>query len=128
MAPVRYYFMFINMSHSLSELSIRLKRLLYPPGSGYRSETGGLMGALRVLTPDKGDDCAQTALASLILFQFVNTTRITTSLTIWLSSLLVNCPVEHHLYYVLPKNRLSPVLLVTVRIMVLLHQAGNGLL
>ena len=45
----------VDMSHSLSELSIRLKRLLAPPGSGYRSETGGLMDALRVLTPEEGD-------------------------------------------------------------------------
>ena len=45
----------VDMSHSLSELSIRLKRLLAPPGNGYRSETGGLMDALRVLTPEEGD-------------------------------------------------------------------------
>jgi Zn-dependent M16 (insulinase) family peptidase len=31
----------------------RLQRLLHPPGSGYRSETGGLMDALRVLTPQQ---------------------------------------------------------------------------
>ena len=58
--------MFIDMSHSLSELSIRLQRLRDPPGSGYRSETGGLMDALRVLTPEKSDDCTQTTLAPLI--------------------------------------------------------------
>ena len=49
-----------------SELSIRLRRLLEPPGSGYRSETGGLMDALRVLTPEQSDDRFQTALAPLI--------------------------------------------------------------
>ena len=53
-------------SDLLSKLSIRLQRLLEPPGSGYRSETGGLMEALRVLTPDQSDNCFQTALASLI--------------------------------------------------------------
>ena len=50
----------------LLELSIRLQRLLEPPGSGYRSETGGLMDALRVLTPEQSDDRFQIALASLI--------------------------------------------------------------
>lgn len=30
-----------------------MQRLLDPPGSGYRSETGGLMEALRILTPDQ---------------------------------------------------------------------------
>ena len=53
-------------SDLLSELSTRLQRLLEPPGSGYRSETGGLMEALRVLTPEQSDDCFQTALPSLI--------------------------------------------------------------
>ena len=49
-----------------SELFIRLRRLLEPPGSGYRSETGGVMDALRVLTPEQSDNHFQTALASLI--------------------------------------------------------------
>ena len=53
---------YLLMSHSLSELFIRLKRLLNPPGSGYRGHLGGLMDALRTLTPEKGDDCTQTAL------------------------------------------------------------------
>ena len=53
-------------SDLLSELTIRLQRLLDPPGSGYRSETGGLMEALRVLTPEQSDDRFQTALAPLI--------------------------------------------------------------
>ena len=73
------------MSHSLTGLSIRFGELLYPPGSGYRSKPGGLMDDIRVLTPEKGDDCTQTALASLIFFQSANTIRTTTSLTIWLS-------------------------------------------
>lgn len=30
-----------------------LQRLLDPPGSAYRSETGGLMGAIRVLTVEQ---------------------------------------------------------------------------
>ncbi|KAF8168013.1 Metalloenzyme, LuxS/M16 peptidase-like protein [Crassisporium funariophilum] len=34
-------------------MALRLQRLLDPPGSGYRSETGGLMEALRVLSPDQ---------------------------------------------------------------------------
>ena len=33
----------------------RLKRLLYAPSSGYRSNTGGLMEALRILTPEQSD-------------------------------------------------------------------------
>ena len=73
------------MFYSLSELFIRLRRLLDPPGSGYRSHFAGLMDALRELTPEKGDDCTQTALALLIFFQFANSIRTTTSLTIWLS-------------------------------------------
>ena len=31
----------------------RMKRLVDAPGSGYRSETGGLMAALRILTPER---------------------------------------------------------------------------
>jgi hypothetical protein len=65
--------MFIDISHSLSELSIRLQRLLDPTGSGHRGQILGLLDALRVLTPEKSDDCTQTALASLIFFQFANT-------------------------------------------------------
>ncbi len=38
---------------SLSLKSCRMQRLLDPPGSAYRSETGGLMEALRVLTPEQ---------------------------------------------------------------------------
>lgn len=34
-------------------LNWRLQRLMDPPGSAYRSETGGLMEALRLLTPDQ---------------------------------------------------------------------------
>ena len=34
-------------------LNRRLQRLMDPPGSAYRSETGGLMEALRCLTPDQ---------------------------------------------------------------------------
>ncbi|OSD05304.1 hypothetical protein PYCCODRAFT_1362169 [Trametes coccinea BRFM310] len=34
-------------------MALRMQRLLYPPGSAYRSETGGLMEALRVLTIDQ---------------------------------------------------------------------------
>lgn len=34
-------------------MALRLQRLLDPPGSAYRSETGGLMEALRVLTVDQ---------------------------------------------------------------------------
>ncbi|KAH9486850.1 hypothetical protein JR316_0000915 [Psilocybe cubensis] len=34
-------------------MALRAQRLLDPPGSGYRSETGGLMEALRVLQPQQ---------------------------------------------------------------------------
>ncbi|GAA94382.1 uncharacterized protein L969DRAFT_105184 [Mixia osmundae IAM 14324] len=34
-------------------MSLKLQRALYPKGSGYRSETGGLMEALRILTIDQ---------------------------------------------------------------------------
>lgn len=34
-------------------MSLKTKRLLYPEGSGFRSETGGLLGRLRVLTADR---------------------------------------------------------------------------
>ena len=40
------------------------------------------MDALRVLTPEQSDDFSRAALASLIFFQFANTIRTTTSLTI----------------------------------------------
>ena len=38
---------------SFSVMALQQQRSLYPPGSGYRSETGGLMSALRVLTAQK---------------------------------------------------------------------------
>ncbi|KAF8078531.1 Metalloenzyme, LuxS/M16 peptidase-like protein [Lyophyllum atratum] len=34
-------------------MALRAQRLVNPPGSAYRSETGGLMEALRVLTPEQ---------------------------------------------------------------------------
>ncbi|KAG8859116.1 hypothetical protein FRB96_004686 [Tulasnella sp. 330] len=34
-------------------MALKAQRLMYPEGSGYRSETGGLMEALRVLTAEK---------------------------------------------------------------------------
>ncbi|KAF8560437.1 hypothetical protein OG21DRAFT_1531918 [Imleria badia] len=34
-------------------MALRSQRILYPPGSAYRSETGGLMEALRVLTVEQ---------------------------------------------------------------------------
>ncbi|KAF5377430.1 hypothetical protein D9615_005325 [Tricholomella constricta] len=34
-------------------MALRAQRLVNPPGSAYRSETGGLMDALRVLTPEQ---------------------------------------------------------------------------
>jgi Zn-dependent M16 (insulinase) family peptidase len=40
-----------NSSGELMDLEA--KRLLYPEGHGYRYETGGMMEALRVLTPDR---------------------------------------------------------------------------
>ena len=36
-----------------SVMALRQQRALYPEGSGYRSETGGLMDALRVLNIEK---------------------------------------------------------------------------
>jgi len=38
---------------SFSVMALAQQRALYPPGSGYRSETGGLMSALRVLTAEQ---------------------------------------------------------------------------
>ncbi|WFD34838.1 hypothetical protein MCUN1_001682 [Malassezia cuniculi] len=37
---------------SADRVELKTQRMLYPPTSGYRSETGGLMSALRVLTID----------------------------------------------------------------------------
>ncbi|GLB36235.1 putative insulinase (Peptidase family M16) [Lyophyllum shimeji] len=34
-------------------MALRAQRLVNPPGSAYRSETGGLMSALRILTPEQ---------------------------------------------------------------------------
>lgn len=36
-----------------SLMALEAGRLLYPPGIGFRSETGGMMENLRVLTPDR---------------------------------------------------------------------------
>lgn len=36
-------------------MALKLQRLLYPEGSAYRSETGGLMEALRVLTAEESE-------------------------------------------------------------------------
>lgn len=36
-----------------SVMALQQQRALYPEGSGYRSETGGLMSALRVLTAEQ---------------------------------------------------------------------------
>ncbi|KAI0652259.1 Metalloenzyme, LuxS/M16 peptidase-like protein [Trametes meyenii] len=41
-------------------MALRMQRLLNPPGSAYRSETGGLMEALRVLTVDQIRDYHHT--------------------------------------------------------------------
>jgi hypothetical protein len=43
----------------------RLQRLLDPVGSGYRSETGGLMEALRVLAPEQSKDSMNIGTAVL---------------------------------------------------------------
>lgn len=40
-------------TYSSAHLFVRLQRLVNPPGSAYRSETGGLMEALRMLTPEQ---------------------------------------------------------------------------
>ena len=40
-----------NSSYEL--MALRAKRLMFPEGNGYRSETGGLMERLRVLSPDR---------------------------------------------------------------------------
>lgn len=37
------------------KFSCRLQRSLDPPGSAYRSETGGLMSAIRVLTVEQSE-------------------------------------------------------------------------
>ena len=73
---------YLLMADLLSEIFIRLQRLLEPPGSGYRSETGGLMDALRVLTVEQSDDFPQTAIALLIFYQFANTIQTIMSLII----------------------------------------------
>ena len=51
--------------HTRLSISFRLQRLLDPVGSGYRSETGGLMEALRVLTPDQSEDSMNIGMAVL---------------------------------------------------------------
>jgi hypothetical protein len=44
-------------SYQISQLigNVRLQRLANLPGSAYRSETGGLMEALRILTPEQSE-------------------------------------------------------------------------
>ncbi|KAK0569478.1 hypothetical protein OC861_000851 [Tilletia horrida] len=51
-----------NSAGDLIELATQ--RLLYPPSSAYRSETGGLMSALRVLTPQTIRDYHKSHYAS----------------------------------------------------------------
>jgi Zn-dependent M16 (insulinase) family peptidase len=46
-----------------------MQRLLDPPGSGYRSETGGLMESLRVLTPEQSQSSVFKSLLSTKLHQ-----------------------------------------------------------
>ena len=41
---------------------LSLQQLMNPPGSGYRSETGGLMKALRVLAPEQSNHSSSCAL------------------------------------------------------------------
>jgi len=49
------------VQHTSSELmDIKARRLLYPENVGFRYETGGMMEALRVLTPDKIRDFHRT--------------------------------------------------------------------
>lgn len=36
-------------------MALKMQQLHFPPGSAYRSETGGLMKALRELTADKSE-------------------------------------------------------------------------
>ncbi|KAI5294595.1 hypothetical protein KEM52_003648, partial [Ascosphaera acerosa] len=43
-----------GVQHNAAELiDLRIRRLMYPEGVGYRYETGGMMEALRVLSPDR---------------------------------------------------------------------------
>jgi hypothetical protein len=47
--------MMLYYYHCRSCSSLSSQRLLYPPGSAYRSETGGLMSALRVLSVEQSE-------------------------------------------------------------------------
>ena len=81
---------------------LRLQRLLDPPGSGYRSETGGLMAALRVLTPEQSKERLSLQMRRLIhmclFMQFGNITQIIMCPITSLSSSLENFQVERHPY------------------------------
>ena len=50
---LRFVIFHINQSICLLKNTNSMQRLLNPPGSAYRSETGGLMEALRVLTVEQ---------------------------------------------------------------------------
>lgn len=58
----------------------RSQRILFPPGSAYRSETGGLMEALRVLTVEQSNHSITPPTLTYNYSQFGNTTARITSL------------------------------------------------
>lgn len=79
-------------------MALSSQRTLYPVGSAYRSETGGLMEALRKLTVEQSSCLVfspfRTGISPRI--QFANTTAHIMSLTICLSLLQGNFHVERN--------------------------------
>jgi hypothetical protein len=59
--------------------------MLYPPSSAYRSETGGLMSMLRVLTAQQSMYLTDSEPEFQLTKQFEITTRNTMSLTMYVS-------------------------------------------
>lgn len=83
-------FVVLNINRSIRQLTIviSMQRLLNPPGSAYRSETGGLMEALRVLTVEQsmGTRCCMPSVSDSHLMQSATTIKNIMSLTICRSS------------------------------------------
>ncbi|KAK5943462.1 hypothetical protein PMZ80_004469 [Knufia obscura] len=77
-------------------MDLRSKRLLYPKGSGFRYETGGMMEQLRVLTPERirqfHRDMYQPKNLCLALFGEVNHEELLETLTEFETSIMDDIP------------------------------------
>ena len=77
-------------------IDLRSKRLLYPKGSGFRYETGGMMEQLRILTADRirefHRDMYQPKNLCLALFGEINHDELLETLDVFESSVIKDIP------------------------------------